>query len=319
MTRADTYLWYGDTGSGKTSQIGEIAEWEFARTGRITRLISADSGWDPLEPKIAKGIIEAWNIQYLMNPFPVLVKLSEGYWPSPAQGKLVMVAPTPATWDRVGQVVIEGLSTISNLLMRDHIRNQRKLKDVSLSEFTLSIDIESEGKVKSVSEKFGQADRSHYQQVQDFVLFDLVTRFATLPVSKVIWTAHEAKGDDDVTGIKNSVLGPATIGKATVGKTAMKFGDTFHFSKSIQDKPGPGKARELVYQAFYEDHPDEVLTRMVWPAKLSQPLANIPNLRKRFPGGFVPLSLTGGMDQFFEFKYGPDPKKEEGNGQTASK
>src|SRR5271157_115049 len=100
MPRASTILMYGDSGTGKTSQIGEIAKWHHARTGRITRLISADSGWDPLmdliiTPHNPSGIIEAWNIAYVQNPLPVLIKLSEGYWPIVSDDGLGLVLKDP--------------------------------------------------------------------------------------------------------------------------------------------------------------------------------------------------------------------------------
>lgn len=70
MLLPETFLWYGDTGSGKTSQIGEVIQWEYDRSQHITRLISADSGWDPIEPLITAGLVEAWGIQYLLTPSP---------------------------------------------------------------------------------------------------------------------------------------------------------------------------------------------------------------------------------------------------------
>jgi hypothetical protein len=250
------------------------------------------------------GIIEAWNVQYLPNPFPVLIKLGEGYWPaSEESGKLRMRAPgsglKSADGREIGQYAVEGLTTLSNLVMRDHIRNQTKLKDVSGGVFTRTIDVEdANGKSQTETLSFGLADRSHFMQVQDFMLLDIVPRFGRLAVERVIWTAHEAKGDDDVTGVKNSVFGPATIGKATVGKTAMKFGDTFHLAKIMEPK------KPLSRRAYYEDHPDENFPKMPWPAKLSLPLSEVGKMRVRFPGGYVPLELTGGLDLFFDFKYG---------------
>jgi hypothetical protein len=317
--RADSSLYYGETGTGKTCQLGEVAKWEFARTGRITRLISADSGWDPIEhlvrtPDNPEGIIEAWAIQYLPNPFPVLVKLSEGYWPklSPDGKKLVMSAPTRNAEGRivsdgreVGQYAVEGISTISDMLMQDHIRNLRKIAEDIVGDFAVSVDVESQGRGSTETLKFGKSARAHYGHVQDFVLLDLVPRFATLPVSRVLWTGHEAKGDDDVTGIKNSVLGPATIGKAAVPRTAKKFGDTFHFAKLVTVKVDPSTKVSQVSvdrRAYYEDAPDDVLTRMLWPAKLSLPLSRVEELQRTFPGGFIPLGLTQGMDKFLDFK-----------------
>lgn len=341
--RPDTMLLYGDTGSAKTVQVGEMAKWEWARTGRVTRLISADSGWDPLEDLVATPdkpfgspspsgpvCIEAWNIQYLPNPFPVLIKLSEGAWPrvDPSGKKLVMTAgklnesgllsgdgKTP-----VGQVAIEGLSTICSMLLQDHIRVGRKIAEDIVGDFTGRVDVQTQdagGKIIQQTEeiKFGKSGRAHYGHVQDFVLLDLVPRFATLPVGRIVWTAHEAKGTDDISGVKDSVLGPATIGKATVAKTAMKFGDTFHLTVHSSAEVDPvSRISRLItnYRAYYERHPDDQLTRMFWPAKLSLPLERIPALQKRFPGGFVPLTLTDSLGEFLDFKLGPGPGPDKG-------
>lgn len=334
--RPDSALIYGDTGCGKTVQLGELAKWEFARTGRVTRLISADSGWDPIEDLVATPdkpfgtgtpsgpvCIEAWNIQYLLNPFPVLIKLSEGSWPKvdPAAKKLVMQAARLQDGrllagdgqHPVGMVAVEGLSTISAMLMQDHIRNLRKIAEDIVGDFTGSVEVQGQdasGKVTQGTEtlKFGKSGRAHYGHIQDFVLLDLVPRFATLPVARVVWTAHEAKGTDDITGVKDSVLGPATIGKAAVARTAMKFGDTFHMVASTASVTGADRQSRLVttYRAFYGPHPDDQLTRMYWPAKLSLPLDRVDELQARFPGGFVPLTVhDGGLERFLDFKLGP--------------
>lgn len=256
------------------------------------------------------------------NPFPVLIKLSEGYWPTLHNGKLVMTPPRLNADGRivtdsgqiVGQYAIEGLSTIASMLLQDHIRNVRKIGQDVVGEFTQLVYISGDKGDISTPVKFGKAAPSHYGQVQEFVLLDLVPRFAVLPLTRVIWTAHEAKGDDDVTGMKNSVLGPATVGKATVKKTGMKFGDTLHFSKHIDKLRKDGKIvmdsrgeplQEILYRAYYEDHPDEELTRMVWPAKLSLPLKRVQELHTTFPGGYIPMDITGGMTKFFDLKYGP--------------
>lgn len=330
--RPDSMLLYGDTGAGKTAQIGEMAKWEWNRTGRITRLISADSGWDPIEdlvitPEKPFGTltpsgpvcVEAWNIQYLLNPFPVLIKLSEGAWPrlSPDGKKIAVTAPLLKDGKLVasdgksivGQVAVEGLSTICSALMQDHIRNLRKIAEDIVGDFTGSVEVVgASGVTTTETLKFGKSGRAHYGHIQDFVLLDLVPRFATLPVSRVVWTAHEAKGTDDITGIKDSVLGPATIGKAAVARTAMKFGDTFHLVPvQTAAAAAPGKVAEVItsYRAYYERHPDQDLTRMFWPAKLSLPLDRVEELRKTFPGGYVPLGISEGMDRFLQFKLGP--------------
>jgi len=329
--RPDSLLAYGDTGCGKTVQLGELAKWEFLRTGRISRLLSADSGWDPIEDLVTHPgkpfgtltpsgpvCIEAWNIQHIRHPFPTLVKLSEGATNPRASADGMKTQLNAAKWKDgklmsddgsapVGMIAIEGLSTISSMLMQDHIREQRKIAEDIVGDFQDQIDSVADGKVQTQTFKFGKSGRAHYGHVQDFVLLDLVPRFATLPVARVVWTAHEAKGTDDITGVKDSVLGPATIGKAAVARTAMKFGDTFHLVASTASVTGADRQSRLVttYRAYYGPHPDEQLTRMYWPAKLSLPLDRIDELNRVFPGGYVPLTIhEGGLERFLDFKLG---------------
>lgn len=304
MPRADTYLIYGDTGSGKTAQIGELSKWEFSRTGRLTRLISADSGWGPIEhliisPDNPNGIIEAWDIQYVRNPFAVTTKLSEGEWPVRMDDKvgLVMKTTAPEHWAKIGQYAIEGISTVSDLLLATHSRNKTKLSQDVAYQYEEKVAEELDGKVSEVKQSYANVAMSHYGDVQNRVLLDLVPRFASLKVSRVIWTGHEAKGDDQVTGIKKSVLGPATAGTAAVGRTVKKFGDTLHLTKMVVN----GK---LERRAYYEDHADEDLPKKLWPTNTRVKLEDTLALAKKFPGGFIPLTAEKGLREYFDFKYG---------------
>lgn len=220
-----------------------------------------------------------------------------------------MHPPPPNLGEKVGQYFIEGVEVIAKMLLQDHVRNQRKVSEDVIGSFENKVEVEEDGKVKVESMKFGDAGRSHYKNVQLYMLNDLIPRFggSSLGVSRVVWTGHEAKGDDDITGIKQSVLGPATVGTKAVGRTAQCFGDTFHYTKALIRKLDPTTKKEsleMEFRAYYESHPDDVLTKMLWPAKLSLPLGKVAELRKAFPGGFIRLSPEKGMEQFFDFKYG---------------
>jgi len=63
MSDKTTILLYGRTNSGKTGQIGVLAEDIFRRTGKRTRLYTADKGGTKtIEPYIKLGIIEPVEI-----------------------------------------------------------------------------------------------------------------------------------------------------------------------------------------------------------------------------------------------------------------
>ena len=315
MKRADTFLLYGATDTGKTAQLGEIAKWHFARTGEISRLISADSGWDPLEPLVitpsnTDGIIEGWNVQGLQNPWVIMVELSEGAWPTITDaGKLRMSRPV---WRDgklvasdgkhiVGQVFLEGLNTLATVGMQDHINTGRKLAQDVVTPFqSVVAEVDASGKESQRSLLLASAAPAHYGQVQRFLLDDLVPRFGKLAVDRVVWTAHEARGADDITGIQNSVLGPATVGKAYVDKTTQKFGHSFHLTvETTPSKDARGGVSVLrEFRAWFVSHPDDVLTKMKWPAKVSLPIERSVELLRKYPGGFIPL---GSLTSFLEF------------------
>lgn len=337
--RPDTYLLYGSTDVGKTSQLGEIAQWEFQRSGGVSRLISADSGWDPVEDMVSSPerplgteyidlagqkrhvCIEAWNIQSLQDPWTVFVELSEGAWPAVQLGDsrpmLKMIRPTwkdGKLWTQDGKFPVtqyfnEGLSTFGSVGLQDHQRTARKLSQDVVGTFNSSVVEIVNGKETTRTNSFSAAAPSHYGQVQRFLLEDLVPRFGKLNVARVVWTAHEGKGTDDITGIQNSELGPATVGKAAVGRTTLKFGHSFHLTINTGfsgDKNNPKVIRD--FRAWFVSHPDEILTKMQWPAKVSLPIAKSAKLLERFPGGYIPLTGKS-MVQYLEFLHGTEQEK----------
>lgn len=321
MNRADTLLLYGATDTGKTVQLGELAKWEFERTGRISRLISADSGWDPLEdprrnliwsPENTSGIIEAWNIQSLLNPWVVLIEFAEGLWPQ-AQGigKVTkMMRPvmkdgwiTGISGRPVGQYLIEGLNTICTVGMQDHIREARKLSEETVGTFiSVGEEIDAGGKGVARSLTLAAPARSHYGQIQRFLLDDLVPKFGRLPVDRVVWTAHEAIGADDIAGKDVKALGPATVGTAVVDKTTLKFGHSFHLTVATQ-MAKDAKGAQIVsrdFRAYFVSHPDDFMSKKNWPCKVSVSIDQSKELLKRFPGGYIPLGPHS-IVEFMEF------------------
>jgi hypothetical protein len=333
--RPDTYLLYAATDAGKTTQLAEIAKWHYARTGEISRLLSADSGWDPFEdpkdnliiaPENPSGIVEAWNIQGLPDPWSALTGLGDGYWPkTPAVAgnwDRMMIRPTwkdgrlvSADGRKVGQYLIEGLSTIAGTGMQDHLTTGRKLAQDVVGTFTSQVKELVGANAVAKSTTFAAAAMAHYGQVQNFLLEDLVPRFGRLSCARVIWTAHEARGDDKELGEsgKNALFGPATVGRAKVGVTTLKFGHTFHLvvDTNITKEPKTGKETlRREFRAYFVSHPDDQLSRMKWPAKVSLPISRAKELLERYPGGYIPDS---NIIEFLEFMHPAQPAQPTGN------
>jgi len=328
MQRAQTFLLYSETDCGKTAQLGRLAKWHWDQTGEISRLVSADSGWDSISPDLIvspdnpEGIIEAWNVQSLNNPWNPIDATTRGGWPKVTRTDeglaLKMIPPKVNAEGKllasdgkrvVGQMFYEGISTLGNTALFDHIRNQRALGQDVVGKFTSDAKYEIDlpnGQVKEENRSItlAKAAPSHYGQVQDWILLDIVPKSGRLPVARVVWTGHEAKGTDEISGIQNSVLGPATVGKATVDKTIQKFGHAFHLTVATswaKDAKTGANVATREFRAWFVKHPDEVLTKMSWPTKVSLPLDRSAELLRMFPGGYIPLDASRGIEWYCEF------------------
>ncbi len=291
--RASCGLMYGGMNSTKTTNLGRIARYLFDRYGLTSRLISADNEYDTLEPEIDAGIIEPFAIVNIPNPFSTLTKLSKGMWPGVVKrgslSVLEMAATPPDRMAKIGAYLIEGTTTIAEMLHQDHIRNAR------------SIGEDVVGKFVEDGITFAKSARSHYQQVQDYVTLDLIPTFSMLPVRWVWWTGHEYTGEDEATG--QTRLGPGVIGKAATMRVPRKVGNTFHLvmNETIKLDPQTKKnSRTLEYRAYFEPHASGIGTIM-WPAGVKIPVDWVPKWRERFAEGFIPLQLNSGIEQYLKF------------------
>lgn len=290
MKRASCGLLYGAMNTTKTTNLGRIARYLYEKYGLVSRLISADNEYDTLEDLIDAGVIEPFAISSVPNPFPTLTKLSMGMWPIMVNGQIQMQLTSPEQMAKIGAYLIEGTTTIGELLHQDHIRKARKIGEDLVGKF------DEEGIT------FAKSAMSHYGHVQDFVVLDLIPRFSTLPVMWVWWTGHEYAGEDEATG--QARLGPGVVGKAATMKVPRKMGNTFHFvaAENSQMDPHTHKSmRTTEYRAYFEPHADVQMIRTMWPAGVKLPVQAIPAWRAKFPEGFIPLTLETGVEQYLQF------------------
>lgn len=317
MNRPDTILLYGETDTGKTASLGEAAEWVWDTFNEMTLLVSADSGWKSIPSKLLKGgVVEPWNVSGLPDPWGVMADLMEGFWPKVVEGKggpkLRMVPlqrkdgrllfGPPGEERVVGLMAFEGISTIGNTGLQDHIRTGRQVGEKPVGVFTSKVEEESSsGLVTEKEVKLAKAAPSHFGQVQDWILLNLVPKSSNLPVRYVVWTGHETKGEDEINS--RPVLGPATVGKATADRTVQKFGFAFHLtSETFLDPKGLLPIRRE-FRAWFVKHPDLVLSALSWPTKVGLEPSQSAELLRRFPKGFIPLSPEKGkgFSQFLKF------------------
>lgn len=276
---ARTLLIYGDSGTYKSSNLGELAEYLFERYGLISRLITADSGVSPMQEQIDRGVIIHWDLTTAKNPMGLFKKALRGYWPDKlVKGKAdegTFRLNSPAELSQFGGYFIEGLTRIADVMMQD-LRDKRRDTGEPL-----------QAKFEDGGVSFAQASRGTYGFVQTYTQ-DWVGELKALPVPWVIVTAHEGKGEDGVS--KKTIFGPAIVGKAATDKVCGWFENSVHCQSYTYTVKGEAGTKEGV-QACFMKHADVEVKSVYWPAKLGIPTRAMAGVLRKYPLGYVPLRI----------------------------
>ncbi len=269
-TLHNTMVLYGPTGTRKTTQIGEFAKYIYQKTGKRTRLISADGGgWGPIQNLINAGIIEPWRVVEENNPKVAIIKASKGAWPDKLVNGLraskFITQPTNPEQRKeqlkdVGAYAVEGWASIAALLMSDLVAKGQKISEDVVGKFTETTEYGDE--------TFGAPGRSHYGWVQNFIL-TMIRNFSSLPVERVLYTSLEGKGEDQLSKVLQ--YGPLVSGKAITAAIPTYVGDCLHFEDFTEDSgvdPLNPKQKlvEGKVRVWFTQHPDSS-TGTTWPAK----------------------------------------------------
>ncbi|HTG95771.1 MAG TPA: hypothetical protein VL866_24435 [Pyrinomonadaceae bacterium] len=268
---AASILCYGSSGTLKTTNVGQFAKYVFEITGAPVRLISADpGGWETIEPFIKAGIIHPYRLTDSKTLLENIRLLMKGHWPTP-DGTL----GKDPNLDNVGAYAVEGITSISFLILRHLVSKGQKISEDIVGQF------------REGAEVFGAAGRSHYGFVQQFALDMLgVGGFGSLPTlsKRVMFTAHEGKGQDQQT--RQTVYGPAAVGQAITGAIPFYVSDLLHFETAIID----AKSNKTTVRAYLRPHADSELQSIVWPAKPRMPFDQISAIQEKWPEGYIDLS-----------------------------
>jgi hypothetical protein len=302
---AESSLIYGASRTYKSTELAEVALWIYEKTGHRTRLISTEISSQPIfRPYIEAGIVEAFWLQRSHHPRSALRKLIRGEWPvvqSTANGPALGWRKWDAKLDQVGGYIFEGLTTFSELIMMDLVATGRKINEDVVGMY------DEEG------EKLGASGRSHYMAVQGDIMFMLKEAPKALfhasggTVKQIFWSAHQNKGQDEQ---KQTVYGPATVGKALTGAIQKEVGLLLHFEEVAEtmNKVIGGKqttVQEKKVRAYFQSHPDPENPAVLWQAGPRIPPVGtaIRKLMDRWPHGYFELTLSPrqGVVDFLRF------------------
>src|ERR1035437_3721946 len=174
---ARTGVIYGASGSYKSTAAKHFSHYIYEITGKATLLLSMDGGgWGPMEPEIQARMIVPYRCSAQV-PLPVLRKISQGYWPTdPNETDVAKTNYVKVDWTKFGGVIVEGLSSISQALMRNLADKNMKTGEEATSPFSLPIIVDG----LLTSESFAGNSRGHYGFVQN-QLYSMVMNFSGLP------------------------------------------------------------------------------------------------------------------------------------------
>jgi hypothetical protein len=159
----------------------------------------------------------------------------------------------------VGLYAFEGLTSFGSHMM------------VSLKQPGVQLSQEPSYVLTDGKSKYAGGSMSAYGFVQDRIHL-LVTNSHNIPcVDKVIWTALEAKGEEE--GTKLPIFGPAIEGRKSIGKAGQWFGNLIHL-EATGEVAAADDAKQLVITtkvwAYLRSHADSN-SRIVFPAKVRAP------------------------------------------------
>jgi hypothetical protein len=283
---AKSVVLYGDSGTWKTTQAGVAAIYLFKKWKLPIRLVTAEES-QPLQPLVEAGIID--KIQFKSNavaPFAFLTKLSQGWW---KDGKGIVVPPKEGPLPCAGYIV-EGLTSIAEILIRNHTESGRKISQDVVGSWT------EDGL------RFGQPSPSHYGNVQNNMLWR-ISDFTNLQCDRVIFTSHEAKGEEESS--RTPIRGAGLVGQKGTDKIPKLVGSYIHaeyYGKEEIAIDPLTKDKIAVFRPrmryFFVPHPDPKLPGITYPAKPRLTPNQIPRLMEIWPGGYFTPTLNSGLDEY---------------------
>ena len=211
-----TILLFGSTGSGKTAQIGELAEHYYATQKKRTRLYTADKGgYITIKPYITLGIVDP--IPMFGDPWVWIDHAVKG-------DKWVNDKWVPGVDADIAMYAFEGMTSFADSVM--HWMREAASRGVNIGgggSFSFEAGNQQEGKIK-----VGSNNMAHYQVAQGQV-YEKSTQSQYLP-GTVLWTAGDSRGEDDAVG---TVVGPQIAGKAMTGEAPRWFKYTFRIATEV--------------------------------------------------------------------------------------
>lgn len=237
MSKKRTILLYGRTNSGKTAQLGQLAEHVFKTTGKKTRLYTGDRGGTAtIEPYIKLGIIDPVELGD-SDPFVFLNRAARGYVRD-AAGKWIL-----GDNSKIGLFAFESMRAFAEAIMASMVAKIGQGANIG-GGANISFAVAGDGEQLKISGSnmalFGVTQQR---------MTDEIWQSQKLDAPYILWTSSVSKDEDTTSSSK--VLGPDVIGKALTAEVPRWFDLTFRLDviPAQQGKP----ERHILYLGNHVD------------------------------------------------------------------
>ena len=209
-----TIALYGDTGAGKTAQIGEYAKYVYKTRGKKTLLLASDmGGYDTIAPLVRAGVVCVRELDPTSDPWIWINEAING----------------SQLTDEIGCVAFDSATSQSEALLTSCHQSLVQIGQQRTQRFTVS-----QGKQNLTVSINNEA---HYGVVQGFML-DAIWKstWLTRKGVDVLWTFSVHRGEEQD---RTPILGPKLAGKALTAAIPKWFKYTFRIVSIPADGAPP--------------------------------------------------------------------------------
>ena len=291
-----TGVLYGSSKTYKTWQLGMLSKYIYEKTGKPSRMITADGGgYKPIEKFVKAGLIEPLVVTNDSQRLALIRKTVEGYWPCEIDSEGIRQSKQMRKIqpNEYGGYFYEGVTSIAESI-HSLYRGKKTGMNPAFSE-----DIKSElvGEKNETLDKMtmGGLSQDSYGLVQAEMKYILNFSW-TLPVDYIWWTGHEASSEDEMT--RKVFRGVALVGSAATPRIGKDIGYMIHAYKVELEEDKLTKEKRFETRYYFQSHPDNLLKNVFWEASSRLAGDQIPDLLAKYNRGYFVPSYNKGLDDY---------------------
>lgn len=222
MQNGRTICLFGDSGSGKTTQAGELAKYVRKSTGKNAILYTSDlGGYRSIAPLVKLGVVTPVEFDVTSKPDEAWIYVDDA-----VGGKGI--------GDNIGLAIFDSATSMSEMLLTACHKADFQIGQQRTQKFSVSRQ-DSKGGGKSLNVSIN--NEAHYGVVQGFMLDKIwQSTWLTRRGIDVLWTFSVHRGEEQD---RTPILGPKLAGKALTAAIPKWFQYTFRIASLPREGEKP--------------------------------------------------------------------------------